>query len=290
VYKRQHLDHMVYAFLAGLVLALLLMLIRQRRNPGLLSPEHVQHLLGEQTIGVIPAVDYHAAPHDLVASDPGSNFAEAVSALKVTLDLADLDTPVQAIQLVSTQPGEGRASLAVALGRTEAREGRKSLLVSAHLRESTVESKLGLVERARGLTDLMLAEGGALQDFVLHDKETGMDFLSAGTAEYANPDVVFSSQRMHSIMQAMRAQYDFIIIDTPPVMSTADAIAIGKLVDKTLLVVRWNKTPKQLVGSALRHLREGGVELAGVVLQHVDMRRYGNIGYSDFGYLYHQRR
>ena len=73
-------------------------------------------------------------------------------------------------------------------------------------------------------------------------------------------------------------------------MSAADAIAIGQLVDETLFVVRWNKTPKALVASSLQQMNAGGLDIAGVVLQHVNLQRYGAIEFSDFGYLYHQER
>jgi capsular exopolysaccharide synthesis family protein len=281
---------MVNIVLAGFGLALLLVLVRQMRNPGLLSPEHVHFLLGESTIGVIPAVPDHVKPHELVLDDPDSSFAEAVGALKITLDLADLDHPAKVIQLASSLPGEGRAVLAVALARAEAKAGRKVLLVSAHLRSSTIEKKLGVNDRVPGLTDLLLSEESTLVDVVIGDDRSGVDFLSAGTAEYANADVVFSSQRMQSLVEEMRSTYDFVIFDTPPLVSTADAIAVGRLVDKTLFVARWNKTPKRVVAASLRKLRSGGLDIAGVVLQHVNLRRYGSIGFSDFGYLYHQKK
>ena len=102
--------------------------------------------------------------------------------------------------------------------------------------------------------------------------------------------MVFSSQRMHSLMDQIKEKFDFIVVDTQPVMSAADAIAIGQLVDETLFVVRWNKTPKALVASSLQQMHAGGLDIAGVVLQHVNLQRYGAIEFSDFGYLYHQER
>ena len=256
----------------------------------MLSPEHVHFLLGESTIGVIPEVGGNAAPHDLILDDAASDFSAAVSALKITLDLAELDKPTHSVQLVSSTPGEGRAALAVALARVVAGEGQKVLLVSAHLRQSTIEEKLGVQANSPGLTDLILSEQQDLDSFLQQDHRSGVQVLSAGTAEYLNPDVVFSSQRMHTLVEQMEEKFDFIVFDTPPVMSTADAIAIGKLVDKTLFVVHWNKTPKALVASALKQMRAGGLDIAGVVLQHVNLQRYGAIEFSDFGYLYHQVR
>jgi succinoglycan biosynthesis transport protein ExoP len=284
--KRQ----MVQWVLGGLLLGFLLVLARQMRNPGLLSPEHVHFVLGESTIGVIPEARGEGAPHELVLDAPKSDFSASVAALKITLDLADLDEPTRSVQLVSSTAGEGRASLSVALARFVAGQGHKVLLVSAHLRHSSIEEKVGVSNRAAGLTDLMLEDDPQLVAFLQRDHRSTVQVLSAGTAEYANPDVVFSSQRMRSLVEQMRAEFDFIVFDTPPVMSTAEAIAIGRLVDKTLFVVRWNKTPKAIVAESLKQMRAGGLDIAGVVLQHVNLQRYGKIEFSDFGYLYQQER
>jgi len=281
---------MTYWLVAGLFLGIALVLIRQVRNPGMLSPEHVHFLLRESTIGVIPEVRGNDAPHDLILDDATSEFATAVAALKLTLDLTDLDNPIRSVQLISSTTGEGRAALAVALARMVAGEGQRVLLMSTRLRDSTIEQKMGIEANTPGLTDLILADDGELETYLRQDHRSSLQFLSAGTAEYANPDVVFSSQRMHSLMDQIKEKFDFIVVDTQPVMSAADAIAIGKLVDETLFVVRWNKTPKALVASSLQQMHAGGLDIAGVVLQHVNLQRYGAIEFSDFGYLYHQER
>ena len=91
-------------------------------------------------------------------------------------------------------------------------------------------------------------------------------------------------------VDVLRQHADYVILDAPPVMAVADARLIGRFVDKTLFVVRWNKTPNAMVSSALEQMRAGGLDIAGVVLQHVNLQRYGNIEFSDFGYLYHQER
>ena len=73
-------------------------------------------------------------------------------------------------------------------------------------------------------------------------------------------------------------------------MAVADARVIGNLVDYTLFVVRWDKTPKKVAKAAIQLLRQGGTEIGGIVLQQVDLKRYGRIGYGDSGYYYHYGR
>ena len=87
----------------------------------------------------------------------------------------------------------------------------------------------------------------------------------------------------------MRAQYDFVVFDAPPIQVNNDAVPLSRHVDKSMFVIRWNKTPMRKARLALQQLQKGGVDLAGIVLEQVNMQRYGNIAYSDYGYIYNQR-
>jgi Mrp family chromosome partitioning ATPase len=95
---------------------------------------------------------------------------------------------------------------------------------------------------------------------------------------------------MEEIVAMLKSIYDMIIIDTPPVMAVADARIIGRIVDKTLFVVCWDRTPRKVAQAAVEQLHRADVDIAGVVLQQVDLDRYGRMGYGDSGYYYHYGR
>jgi len=97
-----------------------------------------------------------------------------------------------------------------------------------------------------------------------------------------------TTQLILPLLSAALATY--ILFDTPPVMAVADARVIGNLVDNTLFVVRWDKTPKRVARAAIQLLQQGGTDIGGIVLQQVDLKRYGRIGYGDSGYYYHYGR
>ena len=268
----------------GLVLAL------QMLNPGMMTPEQVQQVLKEYVIGLIPISPNKAAPHDYVLEKPNSGLVEAINSLKFGLALSDPDHPVQAIQVTSSLPEEGKTTLAIALARVMAASGQKVVLIDGDLRRSSIGKKLNMPEKHKGLSDLVLAGDEPLAEFLLRDEIGNVDVIPAGTAKYANATDIFSSHRMKEIVGMLKSIYDLIIIDTPPVMAVADARIIGRIVDKTLFVVRWDKTPRKVARAAVEQLHRAEVDIAGVVLQQVDLDRYGRMGYGDSGYYYHYGR
>jgi capsular exopolysaccharide synthesis family protein len=268
----------------GLVLGL------QMLNPGMTSPEQVQNVLRETVIGLIPSLTGKSGPHDSVLENPNSNLVEAINSLKFALELSNPDRPVKAIQVTSSVPEEGKTTLAIALARVLAASGKKVILVEGDLRRSSIGKKLELREKHKGLSDFVVANHAEPTDFLMRDERGGVDFMPGGTAKYANATDIFSSLRMQQIIDLLKERYDLVVVDTPPVMAVADARIIGRVVDTTVFVVRWDKTPRKVARAAVDQLHRANVDIAGVVLQQVDLKRYGRLGYGDSGYYYHYGR
>ncbi len=267
-----------------------LVLALQFLNPGMMSPEQVQQELKEFVIGLIPIVPGKKGPHEYVLEKPNSGLVEAINSMKFALALSDPDRPVKAVQVTSSVPEEGKTTLAISLARVMAASGKKVILIDGDLRRSSIGKMLNLREKHKGLSDFVVAGDAPLSEFILHDEKGGVDFMPTGTARYANATDIFSSYRMQEIVEMLKSQYDLVIVDTPPVMAVADARIIGRVVDNTIFVVRWDKTPRKVAKAAIDQLRRADVDIAGVVLQQVDLDRYGRMGYGDSGYYYHYGR
>ena len=276
--------------LGGLMVAVLLVFGLEALNPGLTNPEQIEKQLHLYTLGIIPLVTDKAAAHDKPLDDPQSHYVEAINTLKVSLSLSDPDQEPRVIQVTSSVPAEGKTTLALSLARVLAQKDQKVILVDADLRRSSVERKLGLAMRENGLTDFVLEHHDDPLEYLVADPRSSLRLMPSGTAKFANATDIFASQRMRRIIEILRQNADYVIVDAPPVMAVADARLIGRIVDKTLFVVRWNKTPAKVVKAALKTLRDGGTDVAGVVLQNVDLKRYGQLGYGDSGYYYHYGR
>ncbi len=277
---------LILGFLAacGLVFALHFM------NPGLYSPEQILQVLGIHAIGMIPKLPAKTVPHEYLLQKPNSGYVEAINSLKISLRLSDPDALIKAIQITSSVPEEGKSSLVLSLAVVMVKEGKKVLVVDADLRRSSIGKRLGFVAEGPGMTDFVLADTDVPDEFIVRHEETGIDFMRTGDARYANATDIFSSKRMRAIVAALKQRYDYILFDTPPVMAVADARVVGSVTDKTLYVVRWDKTPRKVARAGIDLLRSGGADIAGIVLQQVDLKRYGRFGYGDSGYYYHYGR
>lgn len=288
-YPNRQRTFMVIVFLGflsacGLVLGLHLM------SPGMLSPEQIEQQLGVNVIGMVPKLDGRDVPHQHVQDKKSSSYVEAINSLNISLKLSDPDKRLQAIQVTSSVPEEGKTSLVLSLAFVLAKAGHKVVVVDGDLRRSSIEKKLGLDPEGPGLTDFVISDSDDVEAFVSTHEPSGVGLLRTGEGKYVSATDLFSSHRMQHVIDLLKQRYDYVLVDAPPVMAVADARVIGQVTDTTIFAVRWNKTPKKVAKAALSLLRKSNIRIAGVVLQQVDLKRYGRLGYGDSGYYYHYGR
>ena len=259
--------------------------IMEMLNPGLRTPEEVEAVLGMPTIGLIPLTKEGAINY--ILEKPHSSLAEAISSLRVSIMLSDPDKAVKTVLICSSVPAEGKSTLALCLARSAAQAGQKVILIDADLRRPTIEKKLGLPPNVKGLTDFVRSHEENISNFVIKDEKTSLIIMPKGEAEYVNPVDVFNSHRMANIIDILKAEFDLVIFDSPPVMAVTDSRILTSLVDKTIFTVNWDKTPKKVVKAGLQQLLTAKANIAGIVLQQVNLKQYGKYGYGDSGYYYH---
>ncbi|HKX56281.1 MAG TPA: polysaccharide biosynthesis tyrosine autokinase [Xanthomonadales bacterium] len=274
-----------FAF-GGLVLGILLVLALEALTPGITNPEQAEKELRRHILGVVPLVE-KSQPEDQPLDKPQSVYVESLNSLLVSLALTNPDHDPKVFQVTSSIPEEGKTTLAISLARQLAASGKSVVLVDGDLRRAAVEKKLGLKRKDVGLSDLVLAPERDLGEFLSKDPKSEVAVLPPGTAAYVNATDLLSSARMKRIIETLRSRFDYVIVDAPPVMAVADARQISQFVEATLFVIRWNKTPVKVAKAALKQLDAVQANIAGIVLQSVDLKRYSRIGYGDSGYYYH---
>lgn len=280
---------LIVSVLGALFFAIVLVFVLEMLNPGVRSPEQVQELFHQPTLGIVPKVYEKMPVQDYLLEKPQSSLSEAINTLRVSLSVLSPDSKVKTLLITSSVPSEGKSTLSALIARQTAKSDQRVIMVDTDFRRPTMEKFFNLEKNTPGLSDLMANHDLQLKDVLVKDPKTGMFLLTHGTAAVINPTDIFASKRMHSMLNKLKASFDLVVMDAPPVMAVPDARVLSGLVDKVIFVVNWDETPRKVIKSALAQLqREGHHNLAGVVLQQVDLKQYGRYGgYGDSGYYYH---
>ena len=268
-----------FAVIAAAVLAVAVIFLLEHLDVGFRAPRQVEAATGVPVVGAVPLLSglRSAKPQDQVIDKPQSVFAEAIRGIRTALLLSNVDKPPQTVLFTSSVPSEGKTSTALSLARASARAGQRVLIIDCDVRSPALHTALG-VPNLKGTVDILSGET-KLEDAIEIDERSGAHFITAGQSA-PNPTDLLGSARMRQVMERLRQVYDLIIIDTPPVLAVSDVLVMLRLADKTCFLVRWGKTPRELVVSALRQVSEAGADLLGTVMTQVDTRRQAAYNYG----------
>jgi capsular exopolysaccharide synthesis family protein len=214
----------------------------------------------------------HAAidPHIVAATDPTSPITEQYRIFRTNLQSLRMRPGSKTIIITSAVHGEGKSVTSVNLALTLARqENLRVVLVDADLRKGSVHRWLGLTDGPHEGLSAVLRHGGELNGSLVKLKEPPLRVLVAGSPAQ-QPAELLESSSMKRVLATLKAQFDVIIIDTPPVLSVADPGILSAQADGVLLVVRAGKTQRKTVGQAQALLKQMKANLLGCVLTHVE--------------------
>ncbi|WP_027308875.1 CpsD/CapB family tyrosine-protein kinase [Caloramator sp. ALD01] len=224
---------------------------------------------------------------DLVTVEkPKSPIAEAYRTLRTNIQFSSLDKKVKKIVITSSAPGEGKTTTALNLSITLAQNGHKTLLLDCDMRKPSIHKKLK-ISNLYGISDLLVGE--AKYEIVISKGPVeNLDIITSGTKP-PNPAELLSSQKMLNFISDVEKNYEYIIIDTPPVLMVTDAQVLSKYADGTILVVASGEAEKDAVVKAKELLTKVGANILGVVLNKLDTNRRGYYGYY-YHYYYGQEQ
>ena len=205
---------------------------------------------------------------------PLSPFSESMRTLRSGIHMSDVDQPPKVIQVTSALPGEGKTTIAVSLAISAAFAGLKVVLVDADLRHPAA-SRFFKLEQENGLVDLLTGAGTAENVLRFH-KDLKLTILPAGSKSLNPPDVL-GSERMKTLIAHLKETFDYVVVDTPPVGPVVDAVIVASLADKTVFVIEWASTPREMVGTSLKQV-SGQKRVAGVVFNFVNQDRAKKYG------------
>jgi succinoglycan biosynthesis transport protein ExoP len=275
------------ALLGSSLIGVLAAILSERLDNGFRSAEQIEHLAGVSGLGMVPVIPGRSGlsprAEEFVLRKPTSAFAESIRSLRTAILYSHVDKPPRALLVTSAVPEEGKSVISVSLARSAAKAGQKVLLIDADLRRPKI-SKMLKIKNEATLAELFAGEK-TTEQVINHDPESGLDFI-CGRAGMPNPQDLLGSQHMRDFVRAMSQHYDLVILDSPPVLAASDSLVLSRIVDATIFVVRWERTPRQVVLGSLKQLQGVGGTVAGVVLSRVNVKKHARFGYGDHGYYY----
>jgi polysaccharide biosynthesis transport protein len=223
-------------------------------------------------------------------NNPRSQAAEAFRGLRTSILLSTPDQQPKVIAIVSSVATEGKTTVAANLAVSFAQRGESVLLVDADLRRSSLHAQFGL-PYARAGTSTVLTQR-TMDSAVVTPLATlpNLRLLPAGPHP-PNPAELLGSKRMVEVLGSFSAEYDRIVLDTPPILSVADALAVSHLADAVVLVVRSGVARRKAVLRVRDLLLRTNANLVGIVFNCVNLQLenyYGSQGYGKaMGHYYH---
>ncbi|HTH96891.1 MAG TPA: GNVR domain-containing protein, partial [Stellaceae bacterium] len=226
-------------------------------------------LPGFASIPHVRGIGRRRLPDQYVLDNPNSPFTEALRALRARVWWATRDRTIKTVLVTSSNPGEGKSSFSLSLGRLAAKEGYRVLLLECDFRRPSLEG--ALPQQSVGGSPNFLADPANWRHWVGTDPVTGMQYLTASD-DNRNIAAMLEAGRLETILEEAKDQYDLLIIDSPPIMKVPDAMLLARSADVVMMMVRWRSTRKRVVQEAIRRLYISPEKLAGVVLTEVDPR------------------
>jgi succinoglycan biosynthesis transport protein ExoP len=264
----------------GLMIGAAYILVKELSQTTFRDASELENKTNYTVIGQVPAIPARRRKNVLkyLTDKPSSAAAEAIRNLRTSVLLSDIDNPPQVIMFTSSIPGEGKTTQSLALTQNLTGLGKKVLLVEGDIRRRVFTEYFDVIARA-GLISVLSGEN-TLADAVIPIPELGADIL-VGEKAKTNAADIFSSDRFANFLKEAREHYDYIIIDTPPVLAVPDARIIGQSVDAIVYTVKWDSTTHRQVREGIKSFEDVNIRLAGLVLSQISARGMKKYGYGD---------
>ncbi len=285
--------NVVLAGVLGLLLGLLAAFLRDYFDRGLRTREMVEQSYGVPVIGQIPFVKLGRRDRRVVFWEGFGDVAEAFRALRANLQYLGVKRPIRTILVTSAAPNQGKTTVTANLAVAIARSGATTIVIEGDLRRPRLNNAFEIGAQRPGLTSVLIGAldiDEAIVDIPLRssrmpaarEREGRLSFLPSGP-QPPNPSELLSSLQMSELLDRLALSYDYVLIDSPPVLPVADALALARLVDGVAIVVRRNHSTRDEAKELRALIERLGINLLGVVFTDVSSaggyRSYG--GYGD---------
>ena len=296
--------YIVIGFIAGLVLGVIMAFIFAFFDSSIKTIEEVEKF-NIPFLGAIPTINLaeiekkmgktskdlneferHKIESRLITHfSPKSPISEAYRAIRTNIQFSKVDNPPKVILVSSSIPKEGKSTTASNLAVTISQSGDRVLLIDADMRRPVVHKNFNLL-REIGISDYLI-KNTPLEDIVKRTDIENLSIITCGTIP-PNPSELLGSKKMEKFIAEVREKFDFVIFDTPPIITVTDATVLSRKVDGTIVVVSSGKVGKAEVGRSVGLIQSVESNLIGLILNNMDIKKlYGNYYYYYHYYHYY---
>ncbi|MEA3223076.1 MAG: polysaccharide biosynthesis tyrosine autokinase [Thermodesulfobacteriota bacterium] len=248
------------------------------------TPEDLEKGFDLVCLGPVPKFTMKGSDFDrpelIVLNEPKSSASEAYKVLRTGVHFS---TPGRSILITSSGPGEGKTITCANLSIAMALSGQKTLVLDGDMRKPRLH-RLFDIENERGISNILVGEGD-WHDIRIPTNIKDLDFIPSGPLS-PNPAELIESKRMPKLIKEFLDEYDYVIIDSPPVVAVTDPVILSHIADGVVLVIELGVTRRGIIADAVRQLRGAHAHILGVVLNNIKIgkdRYYYRYKYYTYG-------
>jgi capsular exopolysaccharide synthesis family protein len=268
----------------GLVLGFGVAFVFEAMDTNLKTMTEIEHVLQLPLIGVIPKVPSSELlpstfrEHATTAGASNwSRIAEGLRGMRTSILLSSPGSPPKVLMITSSRPSEGKTSIACLAAITLALNGSRTLLIDADLRRPSVHAQFKVAKQT-GLSSILSGKIGFREAVVPWMELPNLHILPSGQVPPL-PSELLGSKQMERLFEELRGEYDFIVVDTPPVLTVTDASILSRLTDAAVLILRYGAVQQQVVLRCVGLLVRSGAHLLGAVVNAVN---FDSPEYADY--------
>lgn len=273
--------NLALGIILGGMLGLGLAFLRDLLDNTVKTQETLEEITGTGAVGYIP-FDKKLVEAPAISFDTdNSSSAEAFRKLRTNLQFLAVDHPPRVIVITSSSPGEGKSTTSINIALALAEAGHNVALVDGDLRRSRLAKYLDVLGSV-GISSV-LSGGAALDEVLQATKFTRITVLAAGPTP-PNPSELLGSLTAEKMLHDLRSRFDYVIIDSPPLLAVTDGAILAAKSDGALVVVKAGKTRRDQLTHAVGMLNDVGATLLGAVLTMMPTRGSGAYSYNYYYY------
>ena len=280
-------NNLFMALLGGLTLALGLALGFEYADDRIKNPDELKKQLGLPFLGMVPRLFDKSITSPLITDGTSSAFSESFRSIRTNVLFSCADEGGRLIVTTSSVPGEGKTAVSTNLAASLAQAGHRVLLIDGDMRKPRVHDVFKLFP-APGLSDFLVGTVAA-SDAIKESKVPSLWVMPAGTCP-PNPAELLGSKRFKDFAAFLLQHFDWVLIDTPPVMAVTDASIVANLAQGVVFVVGAEMTSRRIAQRAVEQLELGQARFLGAVLNRVDLQHnayyYSKYYRPDYGGYY----